>query len=221
MADDRERGRACAMCGGRTRPSFAICYCCSTTALQLGMPLVPVVATGTYRIGDRWHRLLRGYKDAPVREARRACLRALAAALEGWFEVEEPRLVERFGAWTTVTTVPSSHRPGRSPADAIVASVDRLAGSFTPLLVRGPGVVDHLVAARDGFVVAPDADLEGARLGRVVVFDDSVTTGSHAQSAAAALRRAGVTVAGVLAVGRALGPSELAACNWKDGRTCG
>jgi orotate phosphoribosyltransferase len=37
------------------------------------------------------------------------------------------------------------------------------------------------------------------------VFDDSITTGSRAQSAAAALRMAGAQVVGILAVGRAVG----------------
>ena len=40
----------------------------------------------------------------------------------------------------------------------------------------------------------------------VLVFDDSVTTGARAQSAAAALRLAGARVVGILAVGRALAP---------------
>jgi len=37
------------------------------------------------------------------------------------------------------------------------------------------------------------------------VFDDTVTTGARAQSAAAALRECGARVAGILVVGRVLG----------------
>ena len=54
----------CRICGGRTRPSFAVCFCCSVLVRQLRMPLVPVVAMAAYRLGGGLHRHLRGYKDA-------------------------------------------------------------------------------------------------------------------------------------------------------------
>jgi hypothetical protein len=56
----------CRVCGGRTRPSFAVCFCCSVLVRQLHMPLVPVVAMAAYPLGGELHHHLRGYKDAAV-----------------------------------------------------------------------------------------------------------------------------------------------------------
>ncbi len=87
-----------------------------------------------------------------------------------------------------------------------------LADRHLRLLGRGSGRPDHLVASRDGF--APLAGVDRAGLDRlpVLVFDDSVTTGARAQSAAAALRLAGARVVGILVVGRALAPLATVDC---------
>ena len=194
----------CRVCGGRCPPRFALCFCCRATVRQLQLPLAPVVAITAYRVGDRTHRLLRGYKDAPVDEVRRQCVGALSALVERWMADNAGRLRERFGhPWSVVATVPSSCRPTGSPADAVATLVPDLARLHRGLLVRGAGEVDHLVASRHGFELAPGIDPGWLRAQRVLVFDDSITTGARAQSAVAALRREGARVAGVLAVGRA------------------
>lgn len=204
-----EEAAACKVCGGRSSIRYALCYCCTTTVRQLQMPLAPVVAMTSYRVGDGRHRLLRGYKDASVADARRACLRQLSSLVESWLSANADRVRERFGcSWSVVTTVPSSRRPAGSPADALVARVPELARLHRPLLVRGSEAVDHLIAARHGFEVAPEVGAGKLAGERILVFDDSITTGSRAQSAVAALRRGGAPVAGVLAVGRALAPDR-------------
>jgi orotate phosphoribosyltransferase len=61
------------------------------------------------------------------------------------------------------------------------------------------------VAARRGFELADGVErgrLEGRR---VLVVDDTVITGSRAQSAAAALRIHGAHVVGILVLGRVVG----------------
>jgi predicted amidophosphoribosyltransferase len=60
------------------------------------------------------------------------------------------------------------------------------------------------VADRNGFALLPGVDRAGLDGLPVLVFDDSITTGARAQSAAATLRLAGARVVGNLAVGRAL-----------------
>ena len=57
----------------------------------------------------------------------------------------------------------------------------------------------------------PAVDRESLRDRRVLVFDDSITTGARAQSAGAALRMAGADVIGVVAVGRVVGGGRWAA----------
>ena len=192
----------CRVCGAPSRPGFGRCFCCAALVRQLGLPLAPLEAVATYRTGDGLHRRLRGYKDAPVAEARAACTRRLAALVEGW--LDDRGRACRLGAWDVVATVPSSRRPGPSPVDALVAAVPSLAPSLVGgLLVRGPGRLDHLVADRQGFAVDPAVG-ERAADRRVLVVDDTVVTGARAQSAVAALRLAGLRPVGVLAVGRAL-----------------
>jgi hypothetical protein len=196
----------CHVCGRPTHARFALCFCCDTTVHQLQMPLAPVVAMAEYRTGDGLHRRLRGYKDAPVAEARCACATEVAGLVRSWLAADPTRLTDRFGSrWDVVATVPSTTRPGVAPTEALVNQVPDLARGHHRLLVRGPEPTDHLLAARRGFEVLPEIDRSWLRTRKVLVFDDSITTGSRAQSAVAALRMAGARVVGVLAVGRAVG----------------
>jgi hypothetical protein len=169
------------------------------------MPLVPMVAVADYRVGDALHRRLRGYKDAPVAEARGTCVAQLVSLLDSWMDASRPRLRRRFGSgWDVVATVPSSHRPSGAPFDAVVSGVPALDALHRPVLVRGPAPTGHLAAARRGFALGPGVDRDWLRHQTVLVVDDSVVTGARAQSAAAALRLGGARVAGVVAVGRAM-----------------
>jgi hypothetical protein len=172
------------------------------------MPLAPVTAVTSYRVGDEMHRLLRGYKDAPSVEARSASVERLAAILRRWLGDHRGRLLNRTGGpWDLTVGVPSSHRPIGTPVDTLVQAVPDLARTHRRLLVRGTEPTDHLVASRLGFAVAPDRDPDHHPRGlRALVVDDSFTTGARAQSAAAALRMAGIRVAGVLVVGRVVAP---------------
>jgi predicted amidophosphoribosyltransferase len=171
------------------------------------MPLAPVTAVTSYRVGDEMHRLLRGYKDATPAEARSAFAARLAGLVRRWVADHGDRLLARTGGpWDLVTGVPSSHRPG-TPVDVLLRAVPVLAQKHRPLLVRGTEPTDHLIASRRGFAVTSDADVGSrARGDRVLVVDDSFTTGARAPSAVAAVRAGGFQVAGVLVVGRVVAP---------------
>jgi hypothetical protein len=182
-----------------------VCYCCTVVVRQLQLPLVPVVAITPYRLGDAMHHLLRGYKDAPLADERLARTHRLAGILEGWLDLHAPDLRHRLrGGWDTVATVPSSRCPPRDSAGVLVAAVPALARLHRVGLVGGPEPTDHLVASAQGFTVRSQGPV-GHQL-RVLVVDDSYTTGARAQSAAAALRLAGIDVAAVLVVGRVVAP---------------
>jgi hypothetical protein len=198
------------VCGRLPRLGYALCFCCTAIAEQLRLPLVPIVAMCDYRVGDRMHRLLRGYKDASSPEARAARTSALAALVELWLDSNADSLQSRFsGGWDLVTTVPSSCGRRGSPARALLEGVPALAGLRRPLLVRGHDCLGHLVASRRGYVLSEDVERRALRARSVLVVDDSVTTGARAQSAAATLRDAGVHVKGILVVGRALGAGAV------------
>jgi adenine/guanine phosphoribosyltransferase-like PRPP-binding protein len=202
----------CRVCGGVAHARFAHCFCCATLVRQLQMPLAPVVAMVDYRVGDRMHRQLRGYKDAPVAEVRQACATDLARLVRRWMTANRAGVEDRFGsAWDLVATVPSSARPVGVPVDAVVAWVPDLAARHRRLLGRGPEPIGHLHAARRGFELGPAVDREWLRGRRILVFDDSIITGARSQSAAAALRLAGGRVVGVLAVGRVVAGGRWAA----------
>jgi hypothetical protein len=195
------------VCRSPTSPRYALCFCCDTTARQLALSLVPVAAMAHYRLGDGLHRHLRGYKDAPLPEARRMHTAHLVARVRSWITADRSRLARRFGSgWDAVATVPSSRRPGAAPLDMVVTALPEL-GRHAVLLTRGLGATDHLVASRRGFDLAEGVDRHWLRGRRVLVVDDTVVTGSRAQSAAAALRVHGAQVAGILALGRVVGGS--------------
>jgi adenine/guanine phosphoribosyltransferase-like PRPP-binding protein len=197
----------CRVCAGPTHFGFAVCYCCSVLIRQLHMPLTPVVAVADYRIGDEMHRHLRGYKDAPVGEARRGHVEELTARIDDWLACHRGQLPARFGSgWDVIATVPSSCRPRGAPVDALVSGVGELRRRWEPLLIRGGDTTDHLVASRHGFEVAASVDRAWLRRRSVLVVDDTIITGARAQSAAAALRLNGAAVAGILVVGRGLAP---------------
>ena len=197
----------CRLCEGPTQPEFALCYCCTTLIGRLQMPLAPVTAVTPYRVGDGMHRLLRGYKDAPLAEVRSIHTSQLAGILRWWLSEHGDRLLARTGGpWDLVVGVPSSQRP-MAPVDALVDAVPSLARQHLSLLVRGPEPTGHLVASRRGFAVTSNGEAGcGERGRRALVVDDSFTTGARAQSAVAALRIAGIRVAGVLVVGRVVAP---------------
>jgi len=200
---------ACCVCGVATTGPFALCFCCGVLVEQLRLPLTPMVSMADYRLSDPLHRRLRGYKDAPAADARRAYRRELVGLVGTWLTANGQSLVARFGTrWDVVTTVPSSRRPGPAPVGAIVEAVPALADRHRQLLVRGSRPTGHLLADRLAFSPAPGAGPPLPREAAVLVVDDSVVTGARAQSAAAALRIRGIRVAGILVIGRARARNE-------------
>ena len=212
LQSDRLTCAFCVVCGGVVHGLRPVCFCCGLAARQLGLPLVPVVVMADYRVGDADHRRLRGYKDGRTAEVRSRYRRELVSYLAAWTAVHSGALVDSIGPWAVVTTVPSTRRPGPAPAEALVDGVPDLADRHLRLLGRGKGVLDHLQAARDGFTPLPGVDRAGLDGLPVLIFDDSVTTGARAQSAAAALRLAGGRVVGILVAGRALAPESTIEC---------
>ncbi|MDA8367557.1 MAG: hypothetical protein M0Z62_11470 [Actinomycetota bacterium] len=199
------RGR-CRFCAVTVGTGDSCCFCCRTVAAGLGRPLVPVTAAAFFRAGDGVHRMLRRYKDAPVADVRsyyaeRAARRlATLAGAEGRIRPRQGR-----PAWDVVVTVPSTRPHARCAVDALVDRVPALAAERSSLLERGPGRLDHLVASPDGFrAVAAAGRWRGER---VLVVDDVYTTGARAQSAAAALRAAGLVPVGIAVVGHLIGPT--------------
>jgi len=115
-------------------------------------------------------------------------------------------------SFDVITTVPSTAgRPGHHPLEDLVANVvvgaahrceDLLRVQRAELPARSQAP-DRYVAARD---------LTGVR---VLVIDDTCTTGAHAQSASCALKSAGASAIGVsVCLGRLFDPNYRANSAW-------
>ncbi len=140
------------------------------------------------------------YKTQPSPAQSEIALR-LAALLWRWLTTHEDCLVREAasGGFSLVTTVPSGGgRTGEHPLEHMVGTVvPSTRGRYRPLLRpsgHGPDVGRVFEAGR--WIAEP---LSGES---VLIVDDTWTTGSHAQSVAAALKSAGAGPVAVLSIGR-------------------
>jgi hypothetical protein len=147
------------------------------------------------------HTALAQYKRTTGTVARRLQME-LAAVLWRFLREHESCLARNAGVagFDLATTVPSSDqtRDAEHPLRRIVGSdVGATRDRYEPLLARsGTLVADRKV---DPGKYNPARDLDGES---VLLIDDTWTTGSNAQSAAAALKTAGASRVAVIVIGR-------------------
>ncbi|MGH9068136.1 MAG: hypothetical protein ACRD0J_11715 [Acidimicrobiales bacterium] len=193
----------CRLCRGPCRAGFARCRGCSLILSQVSRPCHRVVPVSLYRVPGPLHLALRRYKDGVAAAARHHDAVVVGAILARFLFDHGPCLHRAAGgAWDLVTTVPSSRgRPGPHPLEDAISLVPWLAAQHRPLLERAGGPLGHGLAGDGAFSVR--GPVRGAR---VLVVDDTWTSGARAQSAAAALRWAGAEVPAVVVVGRVVDP---------------
>lgn len=200
----RAGARVCDVCHGPTGTGFVRCLSCNRTTRQVSRPVTLVVPISLYVVPSQLHHVLRSYKDAPVAATRRE-LRARVAALL-------LRFLSRHGdcicaaassGWGVLTTVPSSReRGGTHPLEQAIQMAPALRDRHERLLRPGQGGLDHNRASDQGFEVARDVEAE-----RILLVDDTFTSGARIQSAASALQLAGATVVAGVIVGRVIDPT--------------
>ncbi len=208
----------CAVCRSGPRPGYAVCFSCQEVMRQVSHPVTNVVPISLYALNSQlWH-VLRYYKDGSGRSAE--LLATQVAAIIARFTARHLRCVTAAagGDPAVVTSVPSTRpqpRSGRHPLETAVMRAGRLASLYQPLLVRGPGYADHNQADDDAFTVP-------RRLGgeRVLLLDDTFTTGARLQSAASALRLRGASAVAAVVVGRVINPEWNENCRriWDQAR---
>jgi adenine/guanine phosphoribosyltransferase-like PRPP-binding protein len=171
---------------------------------QVRRPCHHVVPLSLYAIPGGLHATLRRYKDGGAAADRRRHTTFVASLLARFlFDHGDCLQSGRAGEWDFITTVPSTGRPGPHPLEGAVGLVPWLAAQHRETLVRGTGTMGHNVACDTGFVAAPDV-----RGSRILLVDDTFTTGARAQSAASALQLAGARVIAVMPIGRVIDPSH-------------
>lgn len=170
----------CPVCRTGTKDGFDDCYRCSGSPHRV-LPISMSVH------GELLHHHLRNYKDGPNEAIRSKFTIRLAALVETFLSNHLDRCLG--GGVDLVATVPS---PRRDAPWAIVSRLQRFNG-FSNVLACDPSgalSVDPAVAGR-----------------RVLLLDDTFTTGSSILSAAALLVRNGATIVGPVVVGRHFRPA--------------
>jgi hypothetical protein len=180
---------------------FDRCWRCEQARRIAGV--ADVVAPLTYAIaGTPSAALVRDYKNHPARSVRESH----GAVINGLVRLGITRHEHCIGraaklAVSSRLVIPSlTSRPGRHPFAALAQPI---CSGAVALMPAPDARCDR--AINDKFVLAPAARLDGQH---VLILDDTWTTGSTAQSAALAVRRAGATAVSVLVVGRWLSPDR-------------
>jgi len=198
MLGPRPGPDVCVVCFNFTR-GYERCYACSQNEDWLAA-LAPI----SYSVGlEQLHRALMGYKRLGGEVARRLTVE-LAAVLWRYLAGHEHCVARATGvsAFGLVTTVPSGER-GRDSAHPVRHIVGDLVGPTRErherLLRRSELEVPPRTFDVGKFEAVRALDGEP-----VLLIDDTWTTGASAQSAAAALRRAGAGPVSAVVIGRHL-----------------
>lgn len=189
----------CRICRTFISPEYDRCYACLHQPSYLD-EVVPI--TYSEHLGQM-HTALRMYKDGDD-EARRFARIRLMAILWRFLDAHEICVARAAGVeqFDLVTTVPSS-TPERDDARP---GLRRIVEGCTPIADRYERVLRSTGEVPQGRDFSPRRYQAVRRIdgARVLLIDDTWTTGGHAQSAAFALRDAGASSVALVVIGRHL-----------------
>ena len=190
----------CRVCHRSSPGGYDRCESCRLTMGQVANPIELVVPISLYQSNDSLWNLLRNYKDSTDPVVRQRQSNRLAAVLARFLRLHAGCIHRAGGGeWDLVTVVPPSK--ARVEAQPLLAVLDRV-GS-----VREQAQVTLETVARPGHRRASDEAYRvvvpvGGR--RVLLVDDTLTSGAALQSAASALAAGGATVVAGLVIGRVI-----------------
>ena len=193
----------CDRCHGCPNPGWSRCWSCEHVENQLSQPCELIVPISLYQVGHQLHYQLRHYKGENSALARDFLVKI--AALLGYFLHlhEDCITTAASGGWDVISSVPSStDRAGEHPLVTAINLVPSLREKYEPLLRSGTANLTHTIASDDGY--QPLRRLDGER---VLLVDDTFTSGARAQSAASALNNAGALVTAIVPIGRVITPN--------------
>jgi predicted amidophosphoribosyltransferase len=183
------------------KKQYRTCISCDKTLKQVSRPTRLVVPISLYRVGLQLHKVLRGYKDEPIDKLRESFFLQVAALLHRFIRDHRGCIARAAGVdWNVITSIPSSQgRAGQHPLEQAIRLSKLLGPEYDTLLSPGSEKVKWNKATDKGYVVT-----KAVHDKRVLLIDDTFTTGAHVQSAASALQKAGARVVAVLVTGRVI-----------------
>jgi hypothetical protein len=196
----------CRTCHGSSATAIE-CRSCRETRGGVPHPVELIVPFSLARKDQagQLYDVLRGYKGSRDADVRWQHQLHIAAILYRFLEEHRPHIAAAAGRdYDTITIVPSkSGREGQHPLETAINLVRPLRESYIRMLEPGPGTIERNAPAVDGFVSGTDV-----RDRRVLLIDDTCTTGAKVQSAAHALADAGNDVVAALVIGRLIDVRE-------------
>jgi hypothetical protein len=204
----------CLVCCGPSARGQGVCFACRRVGHRLGVPLVPVFPVRLCPLPSPLYAVLLGYKESPVDEARRRFAPMVGSLFGAFLGSHGTCLAAAAGGGLEVALpVPSTARSGRAPLEE-VQGLARVVCAGLPgvrwspdVLARSSAPVGHMRPDAGAFEVPAAA--RGIVSGhRAMLLDDTYVSGARAQSAAAALRRAGARAVVIVALGRVLRPDR-------------
>lgn len=205
---------SCRVCHGAPNPGYSTCYSCADIMGQLSRPSRLVIPISLSEPFGQLHHVLKHYKnpqfDAVVRNG---FITQITAMLARFLHAHRSCIETRAGGtWDSIAIVPSTGgRIGQHPLETAIRRSPWLQRQFKALLLPGAVPINHNTASDRGFI----AQIGVADL-RVLLVDDTYTSGSRSQSAASALNLAGAKVIAIVPVARIINPdwSPAAAELW-------
>lgn len=194
----------CDVCHGAPGTGWERCWSCATSIGQVSRPIELVVPISLTEKFGQLHHSLRSYKrEDLVQSVRDRFSVELSALLYRFLNGHAECIRDAAGSdWDTVTIVPSSSgRTGVHPLERVIGMSRTLSSQYEPLLEAGSDPARHNDASDDAY--RPIAAVRGRR---VLLVDDTFTSGARVQSAASALQLAGATVVAAVPIGRVINP---------------
>lgn len=205
----------CDVCHGAPFTGDARCWSCRQTTAGVTHPIELIVPISLYELGGQLYSVLSGYKRSSAQAVRRKHRLQVAATLHRFIRDHGDHVRAAAGEdWDTVTIVPSKsggHEP--HPLERVIKLGRTLSRQYRPLLEPWkPDAIGRAQASDRGYRATTDVD--GLR---VLLIDDTFTSGATFQSAASALALAGARVVGGVVIGRVIHPdfSTEAAALWE------
>lgn len=198
-----DRPDVCPVCRSGKATTDEECWSCTQVLQGAALTTRNVIPISYYATPSPLRERMHDYKESEDPGVRTEQARVVAGILTRYLLEHGDRLAEASGDWDVMATVPSTKKTDAPSAlsQALDAHYRDLIPLHTELLAVGGGTIGRNAPSETGFRTF--SDVEGVR---VLLVDDTYTTGSHFQSAVHALRAAGAQVVAGLVVARKINP---------------